>query len=140
MQVPTEKWNPLTFALYNGNMPIIKYIIENCLGNTKKLLKIPGLFNTQEVNRLYPFVIALQNNNMEMFKYFWEDIGGWLWNEDTFENLFKLLAKKDLVDYLSFLFKSRTTQAIFEAMSYQYRFSFVEHLLSTKHDLLEEIN
>ena len=37
---------------------------------------------------------------MEMFKYFWEDIGGWLWNEDTFENLFELLAKKDLVDYL----------------------------------------
>jgi hypothetical protein len=109
MQVATEKWNPLTYALYNGNMLIIKYIIENCLGNTKKLLKIPGLFNTQEVNRLYPFVIALQNNNMEMFKYFWEDIGGWLWNEDTFENLFKLLAKKDLVDYLSFLFKSRTT-------------------------------
>ena len=38
------------------------------------------------------------------------------------------------------LFKARTTQTIFEAMSYSYRFAFIEHLLSTKHDLIEEIN
>ena len=29
----TEKWNPLTFAVYAGNLPLIKYIIKNSLGN-----------------------------------------------------------------------------------------------------------
>jgi len=43
-----------------------------------------------------------------MFQYFWEDMS-YLWSEDTFDNLFKLLAKKELSDYLSFIFKSKTT-------------------------------
>lgn len=63
-----------------------------------------------------------------MFMYFWEELG-YLWSEDTFDNLFKLLAKSDLPDYLGMLFESKTTKAIFEAMSYQYKFSFIEHIL-----------
>lgn len=63
-----------------------------------------------------------------MFSYFWEELG-YLWNEDTFDNLFKLMAKRDLPDYLNMLFDSRTAKAIFDAMSYQYRFSFIEHIL-----------
>lgn len=43
-----------------------------------------------------------------MFMYFWEDLG-FLWSEDTLENLFKVLAKKDLPDYISMIFKSKTT-------------------------------
>lgn len=43
----TNKWNPLTFALFNGNLDLIKYILSISLTNTKKLLKIPGMFNTQ---------------------------------------------------------------------------------------------
>jgi hypothetical protein len=31
---------------------------------------------------------------MEMFNYFWEELG-FLWDEDTFDNLFKLLAKRE---------------------------------------------
>ena len=74
-----------------------------------------------------------------MFEYFWEDLG-FLWTEDTFESLFKLLAKKDYEDYVPIIFNSKTSQTIFEAMSYVYRFSFIEHLLQSKHDLIEEIN
>jgi hypothetical protein len=43
-----------------------------------------------------------------MFIYFWDELG-FLWSEDTLDNLFKLLAKKELVDYLPILFRSRTT-------------------------------
>jgi hypothetical protein len=77
---------------------------------------------------------------MDIFSYFWKDIGGWLWNEDTLENVFELLAQRGLDDYLQIFFRSRTTQTIFEGMSYQYRFSFIERLLSIKQDLLDELN
>jgi hypothetical protein len=127
--VDIKKWNPITFAVNNGNLKLVKYLMEQCIGNYKKLTKIPGISNTSEVNRLYPFMISLNSNKMEMFKFFWEDLGGFLWNEDVFDTLFKLLAKKELVDYLPFLFRSSTTHTIFTAMSYQYRFSFIEHLL-----------
>ena len=73
-----------------------------------------------------------------MFQYFWEDLS-FLWKEETFDSLFKLLAKRDVGDYLSFLYKSKTTHAIFDALSYQYKFSFIEHILQTKHDILDEI-
>ena len=29
----TEKWNPLTFAVYSGNLPLIKLIVNNNIGN-----------------------------------------------------------------------------------------------------------
>jgi len=76
---------------------------------------------------------------LDMFNYFWEDLGGYLWNEDSFEALFKLLARRELHDLVPALFSSRTTQTIFQAMSYQYRFSFIEHLLQARYDLQEEL-
>ena len=42
----TEKWNPLTFAVYNGNLDLVKYILSKSLGNTRRILKIPGIFKT----------------------------------------------------------------------------------------------
>ena len=99
----TKKWNPLTFSIYNANLELIQYFIQFAISNTKKLIKVPGLFDTQELNKLFPFIVALQNQNNLMFQYFWSDLG-YLWNEDTFENLFKLLAKKDQSDYIDLLF------------------------------------
>ncbi len=55
----TDKWCPVTFALYNGNLEMIKYLLSLSISNTKKLLKVPGMFNTQEFSRLFAFVIAL---------------------------------------------------------------------------------
>lgn len=128
----------MTFALYNGNMELLKYLLQTSISNTKKLLKIPGLFNTQMINRIFPFAVSLQKASVDMFNFFWLDLG-YLWDEETFENLFSLIAKRDMPDYITLLFDSKTSHTIFEAMSYQYRFSFVEHLLHTKSDLLEEI-
>ena len=152
----TEKWHPLTFAVAMGNMELVPYLVENSLGNTKKLLKVPGLFNSQQLNRLFPLVVSLShatapqsqysvshkqvlmgNSGIDMFRYFW-DANGHLWNEDALESLLKLLARRELPDLVPLLFESRTTQTILEAMSYQYRFSFVEHLLQIRHDILEE--
>lgn len=84
----------MTFALYNGNLDLLRYLLSTSICNTKKLLKIPGFFNTQVISRIFPFVVALQKGKNEMFEYFWEDLG-YLWDEDTFDNLFKLLAKRD---------------------------------------------
>lgn len=70
---------------------------------------------------LFPFLIALQKGESQMFKYFWEE-HAYLWNEDTFEKLFKIIAKRELEEYIHFLFKSRTLNSLFEAMSYSYRF------------------
>ena len=53
-----------------------------------------------------------------MFNYFWDELGGLLWNEDAFDNMFKLLAKRELTELVSMIFRSRTTTTIFEAMSY----------------------
>lgn len=59
----TEKWNPLTFAVYSGNLPLIKFIISRSSGHLRKMLKIPGIFKTQEISRLFPFIMAIRYNN-----------------------------------------------------------------------------
>jgi len=75
-----------------------------------------------------------------MFSFFWEEIGGYLWNEDNLESLIKVLARRELADFLPQVFSSRTTHAIFTAMSYSYRITFIEHLLSIKEELLSELS
>lgn len=74
-----------------------------------------------------------------MFKYFWNDLNS-LWDEDTFENVLRLLVKKDYSEYITFLFDSKTLQTIFASMSYQYKFSFIQHILSSKKEFLDDIN
>lgn len=73
-----------------------------------------------------------------MLKYFWEDCA-YLWTEDSFDSLLKLLLRRDSCDYVSFLFRSRTTHSLFLSMSYAYRFKFLEHILANKNDFLDEI-
>ena len=80
----TEKWNPLTFAIYSGNLPLIKFIIQRTSGHLRKMMKIPGIFKTQEISRLFPFIMAIRYNNQEMFQYFWEELSFVYSNEETF--------------------------------------------------------
>lgn len=148
----------MTFAVANGNLELTKFLFNVCLCNSRKMLKVPGLFNSQLFNRLFPLIVSLtqaassqsnfsvshgvyrQDNSLEMFTYFWEDLGEYMcWNEDSLESLFKLLARRELPDMLPLVFGSKTAHTIYEAMSYQYRFAFVEHLLQARHDLLDEI-
>lgn len=121
-----------------------KFLINTSLCNTKKLLKVPGLYGTQLFNQLFPLVISLSPTStslwdQDMFKYFWEDLGGNLWNEDSFESFFKLILRRELSDVIPILFQSQSTHSIFLSMSYHYRFSFIEHLLQLRHDLIDEI-
>lgn len=91
----TEKWSPVTFAIYNGNLDLIKFLLKQQTGNTARLLKIPGIFKAQEVSRLFPFIIALRHTDVSMFQYFWDDLAYVYANEDCFESLFRLLAKRE---------------------------------------------
>ena len=102
----TDKWNPLLFAVYSCNLPLIKFIIQKSPANIQRLLKIPGIFKSQEVSKLFPFIMAMRANNVEMFKFFWEDLSYVYCNEDTFESLFRLLAKREKPEYVSVLLSS----------------------------------
>ena len=42
----TEKWNPLTFAIYVGNLDLVKHLLAKDIGNHKRVLKLPGIFKT----------------------------------------------------------------------------------------------
>jgi hypothetical protein len=81
----------------------------------------------------------MYRNSVEMFEFFWEELGGSLWNENSFDSLFKLLAKRDLAKFLKSLFKSQTTLAIFYGMSHQYRYTFIDNILNTKQIMLDEL-
>lgn len=136
----TEKWNPLTFAVYNGNLDLIKFIIGKSVCNIKRMLKIPGIFKTQEISRLFPFVMSLRLNKIEMFKYFWDELAYVYCSEETFDNLFRLLAKREQTEIVSYFLESKATKTLFFSMSYAYRSEFIEHVLQIKGEILNELN
>jgi hypothetical protein len=92
------------------------------------------------VSRLFPFVIALRNNNIQMFKYFWDNLSYVYCNEQTFEGLFRMLAKREKSELVSYFLGSPSTKTLFLAMSYSYRSEFVEHALQIKGDIINELN
>jgi hypothetical protein len=55
---------------------------------------------------MYPFIMAMRHDNTEMFKYFWEEMAYVYAQENTFESLFRLLAKKEKPDLISYLLSS----------------------------------
>lgn len=136
----TEKWNPLLFAVYAGNLELVKFIIQKTAGNTKRLLKIPGIFKTQEVSKLFPFIVAMRQQNQAMFQFFWEDLSYVYCNEDTFESLFRLLVKREKPELVGSLLSCKASMTLFLSMSYSYRLEFVDHILQIKGDILKEIN
>jgi hypothetical protein len=117
-RVSTEKWNPVTFAICSGNLALVKHLVNKSSCNLKQLIKVPGIDTSGDITKLFPFYISMYRNSVDMFKYFWEELGGALWNENSFDSLFKLLAKRDLAKFLPSIFKSQTTLNIFYGMSY----------------------
>jgi hypothetical protein len=61
----------MTHSIYNGNLQMVQYLFSAALVNSKKIMKVPGLYSTSEVNKLFPFYVALAQNNLELFEFFW---------------------------------------------------------------------
>jgi len=117
LEVSTEKWNPVTFAMCAGNLTLLKHLLGKSSCNLRDLIKVPGMDSTSEMTKLFPFYVALYRNSVDMFDYFWNEIGGSLWSKENFEDLFKLLVKKEADKFLPVLFRSKTTLAIFYSLS-----------------------
>lgn len=129
----------MTHAIFNGNLDMIKFLFENCRANSKKIVRVPGLYSTNEVSKLFPFYVALATGNEEMFDYFWTRQKKLNWTEDSFETLFSLLAKREASHMIPALLRSPTTHSLFQAMTYSYRDICMERILSIEDELLDEL-
>ena len=116
-----QKWNPMTHAIFQGNLDIVRYLFENCRANSKKIVRVPGLYSTNEVNKLFPFYVSLATGNEDMFDYFWTQQKKLNWTEDAFETLFAMLAKREASHAIPALLRSSTTHSLFLAMTYSYK-------------------
>ena len=92
----------------------------------------------QEGSRLFPFIVALRLNNLEMFRFFWEVEGSYT-TEEVLESLFRLMARREQSQWLSHFISSNAAYSVFNAMSYSYRVEFLDHLLQVKQDVLNEL-
>lgn len=75
-----------------------------------------------------------------MFKYFWEEMDYVYCNEETFESLFRLLARREKPDLVLFLLSSKATATLFLSMSYSYRLEYISDILQIKADILQDLS
>lgn len=54
--------------------------------------------------------------------------------------LFKLLAKREQSDVVSFFLSCRATKTLYLSMSQAYKSEFIDHVLLIKEDILKEFN
>lgn len=84
--------------------------------------------------------MAIRNNNIDLFKFFWEELSFVYCNEETFVSLFRMLARKEKPELISYLLKAESTITLFLSMSYSYRQEFINDILQIKTDILKELN
>lgn len=75
-----------------------------------------------------------------MFKYFWEELDYVYSNEETFEGIFRNLAKAEHSEIVSTFLKSKAAKTFFLSMSYAYRTEFLDHVLEIKGEISKELN
>ena len=84
--------------------------------------------------------MALRQNNVPMFKYFWDDLSFVYCDEVIFQNLFRTLAKREQSEMINYYLSNRSTKTLFYSMSYSYRSEFIDNVLQIKGELTNEFN
>lgn len=63
LTIITDEWNPMTFAIYVGSEQLIRMFIERTSISLKKAVKLPNSSFYKEIQKLYPLLIAFENDN-----------------------------------------------------------------------------
>lgn len=57
--------------------------------------------------------MAVNHNNLEAFKFFWEHLNHLFCKECSFISLFRFLAKKDKPEFVKIIMTSKQTRCLF---------------------------
>lgn len=124
----TKFWNPVHFAIYKKNLDLVKQILSQPHENPRLATKLDseGLIDPIEAEA-FPLILACSNEDLSMFKYFWEM--HYLWNMLHLNVVLEVIfIKTSWKDVLNYLFDTKVTTDIFFSMNFKSWEMFVQEL------------
>jgi hypothetical protein len=113
----TSSWNPLHFAIYKKDLSLVKQILNNSQENPRLVSRLDyGAIDDVEGD-VFPLILAASNQDLNMFKYFWEM--HYLWNWLHLSTILQIIfLKTSWKAGVSYLFESQVTQDIYFSMNF----------------------
>lgn len=144
LKVDTEKWNPITFAIYTWNLPLIWHLLDNTKSLVKKSITLPSCTLSEEKQLIFPLLYAFEGDHEEMFLYFL-NTHYIIWKDDLLLNLIQTMFRSKqemniLIRYLGHVMNSEILIASFHQMSFHYRSQFIQNLINLIEVVTEEKN
>ena len=128
----SERFSPLHFAIYYGDIPIIDYFLSELKVNFSYGCIKPGtgqLSDTRHVmDEIFPLIIALNRGELPLFQYFYET-QNYAWNVQHLRFIMEETVYSGNIQILSYLIEHDLTKNLFKAMAYPDRISIISSLL-----------
>ena len=130
----------MNFAIFNGDLNMIKYFAESNLIKTS--VKMPSSQFSREKQMLFPLAISFDKDDQKMFEFYLNSFY-FLWKDDQYPfyllNLIMTSAREKEIKtkYMQILMKSKPLITIFHRMSFQYRASYIQNLIGIYDDVDE---
>jgi hypothetical protein len=121
--IDTKDWNPATFAIYNNNLEMLEYFLDETPCLVKKCLKLPSSSLSQDICTLFPILWAFEHQNQKLFSFLFDQLY-YLWNDDMLIlKLLKTIMKslrpeEEKITYLKQIFRSPLVIGILHSMSF----------------------
>jgi hypothetical protein len=117
LKIDTEKWNPVTFAIFTQNLPLVRHFLEKTECVVSKSVFLPWGCLSEEKQVLFPLLYSFEVDNEEIFLYFLSS-HKYLWKEDVLSSLIKFMLRSEqdmliLVKYLTHVLTSEVFIALF---------------------------
>lgn len=115
----TKHWNPVHFAIYKKNLDLVKQILSQPHENIRLATKLDSDGQIDPIEaEAFPLILACSNEDLNMFKYFWEQ--HFLWNMLHLNVVLEVIfIKTSWKDVLNYLFDTKVTTDIFFSMNFK---------------------
>jgi hypothetical protein len=127
-------WNALHIALFEDNLEIVRYLLEDCridaacLGRLGTDLK--NVDRSEDIDHeAFPLYLAIVQNNGNMFNYLWTE-HEYFWNTDHLKAVLIMIEEKGYEKFASEVMNSKTTIDMFSFLSLDEKMEFMEWLVS----------
>jgi hypothetical protein len=123
-------WNAFHIAVFTGKIKVAKFFFEDCRIDAACTGRLSDdKFNSDRMKNpeyeAFPLFLAIESDNIEIFKYLWED-NGFFWNEKHWMIAIDCVESKGRENFIKLLFESKTSHEIFQFLDFNDKIKAME--------------
>lgn len=125
----THDWTPLQFAIFNQNLPAVRYLVEHKQVNARLQSRKRELERDDTVfdAEIFPLILALHNKDQAMLDYLWNLNELWDY-EHLILTINIVFSRSFWLEGIKIIVGSEASQDIYNSLNYDQRKEFMQEM------------